>query len=46
MAILQIKFGFFLTFKQSVWPFFGLFFALFGFLLKFSSGNPAWSDQY
>jgi len=32
---------FFLAFKQSVWPFYGLFLALFGFLLKFSSGNPA-----
>jgi len=40
MAIPQIKFGFFLAFKQSVWPFSGLFLALFGFLLKFSSGNP------
>jgi len=40
MAIPQIKFGFFLAFKQSVWPFSGLFSALFGFLLKFSSGNP------
>jgi len=39
MAIPQIKFGFFLAFKQSVWPFSGLFLALFGFLLKFSSGN-------
>jgi len=36
----QIKFDFFLAFKQSVWPFPGLFLALLGFLLKFSSGNP------
>ena len=36
MEIPQIKFGFFLAFKQSVWP----FFALFGFLLIFSCGNP------
>jgi len=41
MAIPQIKFGFFLAFKQSVWPFSGLFLALFGFLSKFSFGNPA-----
>jgi len=41
MAIPHIKFGFFLAFKQLVWPFSGLFLALFGFLLKFSSGNPA-----
>jgi len=40
MAIPQIKFGFFLTFKQSVWPFSGLLLALFGFLLNFSSGIP------
>jgi len=33
-------FGFFLAFKQSVWPFSGLFSALYGFLLKLSSGNP------
>jgi len=39
MAIPQIKFGFFLAFKQSVWPFPGLFLALFGFLLKLLSGN-------
>jgi len=39
-AIPQIKFGFFLAFKQSVWPFSGLFLALFGFLLKFSTGDP------
>jgi len=31
--------SFLLAFKQSVWPFSGLFLALFGFLLKFSSGN-------
>jgi len=41
MARLQIKFGFFLAFKQSVWP---LCFALFGFLLKFSSGNPGCAE--
>jgi len=35
--------AFFLAFKQSVWPFSGLFSALFGFLLKFSSGNPGLS---
>jgi len=40
MAIPHIKFGFFLAFKQLVWPFSGLFLALFGFLLKFPSGNP------
>jgi len=40
MAIPQIKFGFFLAFKQAVYPFSGLFLAFFGFLLKFSSGNP------
>jgi len=34
------KVCFFLAFKQSVWPFYSLFLALFGFLLKFSSGNP------
>jgi len=44
MAILQIKFGFFLAFKQSAWHFFGLFFVLFGFLLKFSSGNPGCAE--
>jgi len=37
MTIPQIKYGFFLAFKRSVW----LFLALFGFLLKFSSDNPA-----
>jgi len=31
--------AFFLAFKQSVWPLSGLFSALFGFLLNFSSGN-------
>ena len=41
MAISQIKSGFFLVFKQLVWRFSGLFFALFDFLLKLSSGNPA-----
>jgi len=40
MAIPQIKFGFFLVFKQALWPFSGLFLAFFGFLLKFLSGNP------
>jgi len=40
MAIPHIKLGVFLAFKQSVWPFSGLFLALFGFLLKFSSRNP------
>ena len=45
MAIPQIKFGFFLAFKQSVWPVFGLFIVLFGFLLKFSSDNPGPSWQ-
>ena len=41
MAILHIKCGFFLAFKQVVWPFSGVFLALFGFLLKFSSSdNP------
>jgi len=40
IAILRTKFGSFLALKQSVWHFFGLFSALFGFLLKFSSGNP------
>jgi len=45
MAIPQIRFGFFLTFEKGVWPFFGLFLALFGFLLKFSSGNPAKGSQ-
>ena len=40
MAIPQIKFDFFLAFNPSVWPFSDLFLALFGFLLKFSSGNP------
>jgi len=40
-TIPQIKFGFFLAFKQSVWTFSGLFLALFGFLLNFLSGNPA-----
>jgi len=39
-AIPHIKFGFFLAFNQSVWPFSGFFLALFGFLLKFSSDNP------
>jgi len=34
MEIPQIQFGFFLPFKQSLW-----LLALFGFLLKFSSGN-------
>jgi len=37
MALPQIKFVFFLAFRQSVWP----FLALFGFLLKVSSSNPA-----
>ena len=32
--------AFFLTFEQSIWPFSDLLLALFGFLLKFSSGNP------
>jgi len=32
MAITQIKFGFFLAFNQSVWPFSGLF-SMFGFLM-------------
>jgi len=41
MAIPQIKFGFFPAFKQSLWPFSGLFSGLLGFLLKFSCGNPA-----
>jgi len=41
IAIPQKRFGFFLAFEQCVWPFFDLFLALFGFLLKFSSGNPA-----
>jgi len=40
MAIPQIKFVFFLAFKQSVWSVSGLFLAFFGFLLNFSSGNP------
>jgi len=46
IAIPQLKFGFLLAFKQSIRPFAGLFLALFGFLLKFSSGNPvtAWSN--
>ena len=39
MAIPWIEF-FFMDIKQSVWPFSGLFLALFGFLLKLSSGNP------
>jgi len=38
----QIKFGFFLAFKQSLRLFYGRFFALFGFLLTFSSGNPVY----
>jgi len=41
MTIPQIQFGFFMAFKQSVWRFYGLFLALFGFLLNCSSGNPA-----
>jgi len=40
IAIPQIKFGFFLAFKQWAWPLSGLFLALFGFLLQLSSGNP------
>ena len=36
MAIPQIKFGFFLAFKQSFWPFSGIFLSLFNFLLKFA----------
>jgi len=39
MTIPQITLGFFQVFNQSVWPFSGLILALFGFLLKFSSGN-------
>jgi len=39
----QTKFGLFLVLKYSVWPFSGLWSALFGFLLKFSSGNPNWN---
>ena len=38
--------AFLLAFKQSVWPLFGLFFALFGFLLKFSSGNPGCAECF
>jgi len=38
-AIPQTKFDLFLAF-QSVWTLSGLFFALFGFLLKLSSCNP------
>jgi len=45
MAIPQIRFGFFLAFEQYVWPFSDLFLALFGYLLKFSSGNPARGRQ-
>ena len=40
MAILQIKFGFFLAFKQSLWSFLASFEHYLA-LLKFSSGNPA-----
>ena len=38
--ISQTKFGLFLAFNHLVWLFSGLFLALFGFLLKFSTGNP------
>jgi len=40
MAIPQIKFGFFLAFKNQLSLFLASFRALLGFLLKFSSGNP------
>jgi len=40
MPIPQIKFDFFLAFKQSVWCYSGLFLALLGIFLKFLSGNP------
>jgi len=32
---------FWLLNSRTVWPFSGLFLALFDFLLKYSSGNPA-----
>jgi len=44
-AIPQTRIVFFVAFKQPVWPFYGLHLALFGFLLKFSSGNPAESSS-
>ena len=40
IAMPRTKFGFFLGLKYSVWPFSGLVLALFGFFLRFSSGNP------
>jgi len=40
MATPQLKFGFFLAFKQSVWPFSGLFLALCGFSLKIHLATP------
>jgi len=40
IAIRQANFGFFQAIEQSVGFFPGLFLALFGFSLKFSSGNP------
>jgi len=46
MTIPQIKFGsFFWPLTKLVWNFSGLFLALFGFLLKFSSGNFGASCQ-
>jgi len=39
IAMPQRKFGYFLALTQSVWPFSVLSLALFGFLLKLSSGN-------
>ena len=46
MAILQIKFGYFSGLETVGLAFFGLFFALFGFLLEFSSGNPGCAECF